>query len=712
VLLVDPPLGHAMATRSPPAAQVEAAVKLLVAAQACLVWARSGGEAPSLSLGSGLALDLSLLPATGGLGVALACTEFVADHLASRGFHFQLLRLSRAEEKETQTMYLHLCQQLLACMREAADTESLPSPLKKRKGSIASEVVVDDKALRLVVAALDRTLGNLQGLLSVSGFVAVAQELLGDHDAANRRRALDLLPGRIEAMQRDGGVSGDEAALFVDMVPELTAELTAGLGSSKDKATALCAVEVLARHFAAPSPEPFLAALGAATSLLEAGGLKPDATAAALLCAATLCSVLGTKAFPCLPRLMPVALLEVQGSEHQRCSLAMLVAVANSLAQFMHPYLGTLLGSGAALAASSDPAVRHLSELLFARLASAVQLRLALPVVAAAFEAATVGSEADGAQAAWLLDFFQRAVGAAAQKDVVAHLPSLTALLLEALKWEAVHAAAVEAVVAVVLRMNEKQLSAFFLELTAWKGAGLQSRLTFFRVAQVLAERLKSIFVPFFEYFFDDCRAELDAVFTQSSSDAQGATKKKRPRGERADAPGSDPAMAARFFAALPEDDRRLHLRLLRAVAGSLQRCFEHDRPGGFVTKERVAAITEPLVRHLALAAYDATYASEAVVPCVARLAAVASGDGAWKTLNYSVLMQTRQESGAVRLAALEALHACFVAVGEEYLVMLPESLSFLSELLEDPDPMVEAKCRAVLKAAEELSGESLDSYL
>jgi len=721
VLMVDSQLGHAIAARCSPVDQIKCTVQLLETAQACLAWSR-GGEAPHLALGSGgMTMDLSLLNKSGA-SVALLCSDFVADHLASRQFHFQLLRLGKGDEKETQTMFLHLCQQLLACMRHDDTTAAAAAPTssKKRRGASGAlpATAEDPKALSSVMSALNRALSNLQGLLSVSGFVAVVQELFDDDDESHRGRGLELLPHRIEGMQRDGGVSSEEAALFVDM----TNDLTAGLESHKDKATALCALELLARAFAAKHPTPFGEALIAVTSLLESGTLHSDlALSAALLCTATLCSSLGTKAFPSLPRLMPIALRELsdpRGEDRQRPALAMLVAFANSLAQFMHPYLDSLLAKGAALATSSDAAVRHLSGILFARLAATVGLRLALPLVGAALEAASGGQGAGNQeQAVWVLGFFQQLVGAAAQKDLIAHLPDLSSLLLEALKWEAVHEAAVGALVAVVLRMNEHHLSAFFLQLMAWKDSTLSSRLTFFRVTEVLAERLKSIFVPFFEYFFDDCRAELAAVFSSSSSDkasASGSNKKKRHRSESSrDSEGSDAARGARFFASLPEDDQRLHLSLLQAVVGSLRLCFKYDTPSdGFMNRERVSAVAELLVCHLALAAHDASYAAGAIAPCVAQLAAVAGVAEAWKTLNYSVLLQTREEHSAVRLAALETLHACFSTVGEEYLVMLPESLSFLSELLEDKDTKVEAKCRSVLKSVEELSGESLDSYL
>ena len=71
-----------------------------------------------------------------------------------------------------------------------------------------------------------------------------------------------------------------------------------------------------------------------------------------------------------------------------------------------------------------------------------------------------------------------------------------------------------------------------------------------------------------------------------------------------------------------------------------------------------------------------------------------------------------RESSAAVRLCALKALHECFNILGEEYLLLLPECLPFLSELLEDSNPEVEAQCRETLKFVEQISGENLDQYV
>ncbi len=50
--------------------------------------------------------------------------------------------------------------------------------------------------------------------------------------------------------------------------------------------------------------------------------------------------------------------------------------------------------------------------------------------------------------------------------------------------------------------------------------------------------------------------------------------------------------------------------------------------------------------------------------------------------------------------------------LSEEYLALLPETLPFLAELLEDAELAVEARAQALVRQLEQLSGESLEQYL
>ncbi len=76
------------------------------------------------------------------------------------------------------------------------------------------------------------------------------------------------------------------------------------------------------------------------------------------------------------------------------------------------------------------------------------------------------------------------------------------------------------------------------------------------------------------------------------------------------------------------------------------------------------------------------------------------------------VLMATRSPEAPRRLQALAVVAGLVERVREEYLVLLPEALPFLAELVEDPEHAVEAATQSLLRRLEELSGESLEQYL
>lgn len=100
------------------------------------------------------------------------------------------------------------------------------------------------------------------------------------------------------------------------------------------------------------------------------------------------------------------------------------------------------------------------------------------------------------------------------------------------------------------------------------------------------------------------------------------------------------------------------------------------------------------------------------VIPCVVALATSVTKDLLWKPLNHKLLMMTRENNRHLRIAALKALHQLFREVGEEYLLLLPECLPFISELVEDEDEAVLNLTVEMVKFIENLSGESLDQYL
>jgi hypothetical protein len=99
------------------------------------------------------------------------------------------------------------------------------------------------------------------------------------------------------------------------------------------------------------------------------------------------------------------------------------------------------------------------------------------------------------------------------------------------------------------------------------------------------------------------------------------------------------------------------------------------------------------------------------VVTCVGQMAVTVSNDTLWKPLNQKVLLKTREDDPEIRLAALSCIEEFYIRLGEEWLLFLAESISFLAELMEDDDVRVEKYVQKVNATIETHLGESLDKF-
>ncbi|CAO3587275.1 unnamed protein product [Absidia cylindrospora] len=99
------------------------------------------------------------------------------------------------------------------------------------------------------------------------------------------------------------------------------------------------------------------------------------------------------------------------------------------------------------------------------------------------------------------------------------------------------------------------------------------------------------------------------------------------------------------------------------------------------------------------------------LVPCVGQMAVTVSNDTLWKPLNHKVLMKTREDDPEIRLAALRVIEEFYSRLGDEWLLFLAESISFLAELMEDDDVRVEKLVQQVNAQIETHLGESLDKF-
>ena len=97
----------------------------------------------------------------------------------------------------------------------------------------------------------------------------------------------------------------------------------------------------------------------------------------------------------------------------------------------------------------------------------------------------------------------------------------------------------------------------------------------------------------------------------------------------------------------------------------------------------------------------------------VCALAAAAGNEQLWKPLNYALLQACGNDRRSeVRKTGVKSLLRIIKTLGEEYMVLLPECLPVLSELLEDEDENITALAKECVHQGEELLGESLEENL
>jgi len=74
--------------------------------------------------------------------------------------------------------------------------------------------------------------------------------------------------------------------------------------------------------------------------------------------------------------------------------------------------------------------------------------------------------------------------------------------------------------------------------------------------------------------------------------------------------------------------------------------------------------------------------------------------------------MKTRSENWETRLAVLQVIEHMFDKMRERYLVILNDTIPFISELLEDENERVEQVAKRIVNRIENLTGESITEYL
>lgn len=105
-------------------------------------------------------------------------------------------------------------------------------------------------------------------------------------------------------------------------------------------------------------------------------------------------------------------------------------------------------------------------------------------------------------------------------------------------------------------------------------------------------------------------------------------------------------------------------------------------------------------------------FIEETLKPSIFEIIDRINNDDMWKKLNYEILLKTRSDNWQIRLGAFKIIENLFQRIGERYLVLLNDTLPFLSEGMEDENNTVEITAKAIVSRIEQLTGDSIQEYL
>ena len=277
-----------------------------------------------------------------------------------------------------------------------------------------------------------------------------------------------------------------------------------------------------------------------------------------------------------------------------------------------------------------------------------------------------------------------------------------------------------ECLLDLVLKLSEVQFRKMYGELCEWmRQARSERRYPFWFLSEVLSKELKSLFMPCATLAFDDIVKDLtmfaDILLSDERVEIVDGGKKKRKKGD-----------ATSFTWTLETSSS-----LIPALATVKSLLLADAQDGGKWTREhgRYQMLLDPLSKLIKSripstfcppdsreSPYEYVVEENSrgnVVECLTALALAAGDDQLWKPLNHAVLDACGNPSRPeVRKAGVVCLLSLIRTLGEEYMVLLPECLPVLSELLEDENEVITGLARDAVTTAEDLLGESLDNDL
>ncbi|WCJ36431.1 ARM repeat superfamily protein [Euphorbia peplus] len=615
---------------------------------------------------------------------------------------------------------------------------------------------------------MDSLLRNSTTLMSPVAYFRAIISLLNNSDGDVQKKALGLLCEKLREQgstkekhkgKRVKNIKSSKDWLHMDRnstesLHKTCLEIVRLVDGTEDvvdssvKLSAISTLEVLAHAFSSDY-SIFNACLPSITKAISSHNLA--ISSGCLRTTGALVNVLGPRALTELPRMMKNMIkvshgVSSSGGDKSTSSalpasveslmhsvLVTLEAVVDKLGGFLNPYLEDVLRIivlSPEYTTESKPKLKLKADAVRKLLTEKIPVRLAVPPLLKIYS-----DSVDSGDSSLSITFqmLKSLITNMDKSSVSGYYGKIYELCLRALDLRRQHPVSIlnidvveesvtDAMISLTMKLTESMFKPLFISSIDWAesdvgeisnegGKSIDRSIAFFRLVNKLAESHRSLFVHYFKYLLEGCvRHLLDA------SDAKGAgliRKKKKAKIQEAagDIKDKDDVLALKIW----------HLRAL--VVSALHKCFLYDTGNPkFLDSSNFQVLLKPIVSQLVIepptsledhpSIPPVDEVDELLVICIGQMAVNSGTDLLWKPLNHEVLLQTRSEKVRPRTLGLRIVKNLLDNLKEEYLVLLPETIPFLGELLEDMELPVKSLAQDILKEMETMSGESLRQYL
>lgn len=131
-----------------------------------------------------------------------------------------------------------------------------------------------------------------------------------------------------------------------------------------------------------------------------------------------------------------------------------------------------------------------------------------------------------------------------------------------------------------------------------------------------------------------------------------------------------------------------------------------------FYTEPNWTELAERVIEQLKIFSRQDMGLLEPLKACMVELAAIGKRENSLKVMNSLLLKMATHDSAKVRLAAVSCMEAAYTEYGNDFVLYLPETITYLNELLEDDSDAVEKASRRLIEIIEEHIGEKIEKYL